>query len=58
MEIPEKWRGYDCAEYFAGDWHEGGFLDDHVAMIWVIVSLAEVYEDAAGFLAVRSMLLL
>lgn len=52
MAVPERWAGYDCADYFDGGWAKLGHFDE-ASQTLVVAPLAEAYEDAAiGFFAV------
>src|SRR5437773_427666 len=45
MDVPIRWRDYDCEEYFRNGWSESGHLSEE-SQTWVIVRLADAYEDA------------
>jgi hypothetical protein len=52
VEVPQRWRGYPCDDYFGDGWAERG-LFDRASQTLVIVPLAEVYEYTENrFLAV------
>jgi hypothetical protein len=50
--IPDRWRDYECADYFEKGWWERGHFDE-ISQALVIVPLDETYEDAtAEFFAI------
>ena len=52
MDIPEQWRGYPCADYFASQYALSGFWDEP-SQLWLIEPAERVEEDRdAGFLQV------
>jgi hypothetical protein len=52
MDIPEKYREYACADYFAEGWSERGHFDEP-SQTMVIAPLSDAYEDKqADFFAV------
>ena len=52
MDIPDRWREYPCNDYFREGWSDRGHFDEP-SQTWVIVPLAEAYENAEiEFLAV------
>ena len=52
MEIPEQYRRYACADYFAGGWASRGHFDDYSQTL-VIAPITKAYEDrTSGFFAI------
>lgn len=53
--IPDRWRAYDCAEYFTDGWWQRGHFDE-MSQTLVIMPLEEAYEtqDVAFFAVGRS----
>jgi hypothetical protein len=46
MDVPEKWHGYDCSDYFRSPLaHEGWWDDD--SQYWYIEPAERVQEDSA-----------
>jgi len=50
--VPDRWREYDCADYFEQGWWEHGHFDEYSQTL-VIAPLQEAYEEkAAEFFAI------
>ncbi|MCC6670907.1 MAG: hypothetical protein IT458_07595 [Planctomycetes bacterium] len=45
MEVPEKWRGYDCGDYFQSPVAEEGWWDEE-GQYWYIEPAGKLREDA------------
>jgi hypothetical protein len=51
-KIPDRYKAYECGDYFEGAWPHEGYFDD-ASQTLVIVPLNEAYEVAeSGFFAV------
>jgi hypothetical protein len=52
LDVPERFRDYPCAEYFADGWSDRGHFDEESQTL-VIAPLAQAYEvPDIGFFAV------
>ena len=52
MKVPDKYRDYECTEYFIDGWAESGYFDDK-SQTQIVTPLGEAYEDREiGFFAV------
>ena len=47
MDVPEAWRDYPCADYFASDLAVDGYWDDF-GQLWLIEPCVRVAEDAGA----------
>lgn len=46
MDIPEKWRSYNCSDYFLSPFSESGWWDSE-GQCWYIEPAGRIYEDEA-----------
>ena len=46
MEIPEKWQGYDCGDYYRSPLAQQGWWDEE-SQYWYIEPAPRVHEDIA-----------
>jgi hypothetical protein len=51
MDVPERWRGYPCEDYFSSPLAAEGYWDEP-GQLWLIEPAERVEEDNAGFLQV------
>ncbi len=45
MEMPEKWRGYPCEDYFSSQLANAGYWDER-GQLWLIEPCERVEEEA------------
>jgi hypothetical protein len=46
MEVPDRWRQYNCADYFASSLSEQGWWDEG-GQCWYIEPAERVHEDSS-----------
>ena len=52
MEVPPRWRGYPCEDYFSSPFAIDGLWDEH-SQLWLVEPAKREEESEEGFLQVR-----